>query len=194
MIKKITIIIVGLLTQFCLNQKSSLLNQNFKPPNSNQKELNIYIRNVELINEIGDYKNIQEETLKTNMKILLENTGIFKSVNYYSEYPISKNSILLDFKFIKYENTLKLDPLYIPLSIATFTLYIWLGGSIVNFESKIQLEVKSFDQNKQIIKSQLFEEENYIRDYIYEPWRSRRVIPEKKSKFILNSVIQATEQ
>ncbi|MBM9546641.1 hypothetical protein JWG40_06400 [Leptospira sp. 201903074] len=192
MIKKITIIFAGLMIQSCLSQKSSLLNQNLKPSDVEQKDVNIYIRKVEIVNEIGDLKKIQEETLKTNIKILLENTKIFKSVHYYSEFPVPSNSILLDFKFLKYENTLKLDPLYIPLSIATLTLYIWLGGTIVNFDSKIQLEVNSFDNNRNLIKSQVFEEENFIREFIYDPWRSRRIIPEKKTKFILNSVIQVT--
>lgn len=192
MIKKINIIFVALMFLSCLSQKSSLLNQEYKPSDIDQKDIIVYIRKVEIINEIGDLKKIQEDTLKTNIKILLENSKIFKSVYFYSEFPISKNSIFLDFKFIKYENTLKLDPLYIPLSIATLTLYIWLGGSIVNFDSKIQLEVNSFDHNKKLIQSQVFEEENYIREYIYVSWRSRRLIPEKKTKFILNSVIQVT--
>jgi hypothetical protein len=122
--------------------------------------------------------------------LLLENSKLFDSVLYYNEHQLIKNSVILDFKFKEYENTLNVDPYYFPLSIATLTLYIWFGGRIGYFESKIELELHSLDNSNGVEISQIFREENVISDNIYNIWKSRRSIPQIKSKLLLNSVIE----
>ncbi|WP_246834929.1 hypothetical protein [Leptospira kanakyensis] len=184
--------ILVIFTQNCLNHKSSLLDQHFKIKDTHYRNINLFIRKIEISKVDDDLKSLQEETIKSNIKILLEQSNLFKSVNYYSNFLNDENAIIVDLDFYQYDNHLRIDPLYFPLSFLTLTLYIWFGGNIVNFESKIKLEINSYDKNNKLLASKIFREENIINDNIYNPWKSRRIIPEIKSNFILKSVIEVT--
>lgn len=179
-----------ILTINCLAHKSSLLDQNYRDFKGNFQKRTLYIRNIEITNEQGNLKKIQEDTLKSNIRILLENSKLYDSVLYYNDHHLINNSVTLDFKFKEYENTLSVDPYYFPLSIATLSLYIWFGGTIGNFESKIELELHSFDNLNKAEITKIYKDENVISDNIYDIWKSRRSIPQIKSKFIIYSIFE----
>ncbi|EOQ94784.1 hypothetical protein LEP1GSC195_1389 [Leptospira wolbachii serovar Codice str. CDC] len=190
----ITTCFIFLILLNCLEHKSSLIDQKYKNSEINQIKKKIYIRNIEIISESGDLKTFQEQTIKSNIKNLLENSQEFESVAYYSDFPLANNSSIIDLKFLEYENKLQVDPYYFPLSLATLTLYIWFGGDIGNFDSKIKLELTTFNSQKKILAKKVFSDENIINDDIYDIWKSRREIPQLKSKFILNSIKEVLAQ
>ncbi len=186
--KIITLSLTILLLINCLAHKSSLIDQNYRNSDFYQVKKKIYLRKIEILNEVGDLKVFQEQTLKSNIKNLLENSKEFESVAYYSDFNITGNSVIIDLKFLEYENSLKADPYFLPLSVATLTLYTWFGGTIGYFDSKIKLEMNTYDSSNKLLVSKVFNDKNIVSDNIYDIWKSRRLIPQLKSKFILNSI------
>jgi hypothetical protein len=191
---KITFFITFLLNMNCLIHKTSLLDQNFTFNEGNNNRRCLLLNKVSIIESDGEMKDILESLMRSNIKILLENSKSFQEVIYYSNVSISKDCYLIDIDFFEYENELTVHPNYFPLSIVTLTFYIWFGGPIVTYESKIKMNISVSNSENIKIKSESFEVNYNINDNIYNGWFSRREVPRLKSKFILESILKTIPQ
>ena len=172
----------------CISIKSSLLDQNLFYEKKVLKQNSILVRNVRVFDNDENLKNAYEMTMKSNIKILLENSKLFKNVEYYSKFSSKFNSVIIDIKFKKYENNLYLHPFYFQLSMITLTLYIWIGGTIVVHESDIDMQVDIYDNKYNLITSNEYNLKFKLNENIYNKSIPNREIPKLKSIFILNSI------
>jgi hypothetical protein len=178
----------GLMISNCISIKSSLLDQNLFYEKKVLKQNSILVRNVRVFDNDENLKNAYEMTMKSNIKILLENSKLFKNVEYYSKFSSKFNSVIIDIKFKKYENNLYLHPFYFQLSMITLTLYIWIGGTIVVHESDIDMQVDIYDNKYNLITSNEYNLKFKLNENIYNKSIPNREIPKLKSIFILNSI------
>ncbi len=178
----------GLMISNCISIKSSLLDQNLFYEKKVLKKNSILVRNVRVFDNDENLKNAYEMTMKSNIKILLENSKLFKNVEYYSKFSSKFNSVIIDIKFKKYENNLYLHPFYFQLSMITLTLYIWIGGTIVVHESDIDMQVDIYDTKYNLITSIEYNLKFKLNENIYNKSIPNKEIPKLKSIFILNSI------
>lgn len=183
-----TILILLLLVVNCMYHRSALLDSSGYSANGAVISEDIVLRKIELAGDTEYDRSLLEMTLKANLKNTLEETKMFKSVRYYNKNDKEGNTKIIDIKFSRFENQMKVHPLYFPLAMLTLSIYIWVGGPIVTYESNYAAEVNVYNEKSDLIKTINKQIEISENENIYNGWSSRRKRPEQRFYFIASAI------
>ena len=161
-------ILVFVLT--CIQVKTYTLENPLELKKQFSSNKSISIRNVRIEGSL-----LMNEYFKGNLIRALNDSGEFINVESYSEN--SKNNFVLDLKFNTYENELNVHPLYFPLALLTLTIYIWVGGPVIEYGNKMNYTIQIYDPNLKLIKTKTKDFEFKDWENIYSRFKLRREMP-----------------
>lgn len=148
-------------------------------------EKRLLIRNINIKKGSSfDNREILEIFMKTNLKLLLENSNIFEDVSYYSEHNHYKNTKIIDFEFQEYSNKINPTSSLSPLSLLTFGYF---GEYPETFDNNIILKIQIYNSEYSLENNSdyTFHESLGIRPQDKSAFEK---MPELRAKFIIDAI------